>query len=141
MKPLADHGLMTFAVRFMEKVAPEITSEYWQKDTVVMASLMMVAAEDYEKAADIRVRENRELRALFGRTDVTDTVLAARLQSAASGTEDSYLISALQAQNESLKALLIDLHAYADDQDPDLSKTLWLLLNKMAEGRTTKLMG
>jgi hypothetical protein len=144
MNPLSDKALMTFAERFMVHVGPEIKSEYWQTETNVMASLLMVAAEDFDKAADTRLRENSAMRDLFSLSceDIADSDLRTRLDVASNGQVTSYRVSALQKDNEVLKTLLIELHSFADDNGlADLSAAIWRLLADFSNGRKIELFG
>ena len=141
MKPSIDHALTTFTGRFIEKIVPDIRSEFNQSETVTMATLLAVAAEDYDKAADVRVNEISAIKELFRNTECAERGLSERLDALVAKEPVDYRISNLQALVEELNAALIDLHAWADEQDPSLSVRIWSLLKDLAWSRRIELMG
>jgi hypothetical protein len=70
------------------------------------------------RAAARRVDENAAMRTLFGRAaaEVTDTELRRKLAEAAARRDPSLLLTELEATNAGLRALLIELHAYVEEQ-------------------------
>ena len=80
--------------------------------------------------AERRFDENRALRAIFAQAapDIADAALRARLVEAAEAQETSLRISALDASNESLRQLAIELHAYVEAQDAPAARRIEALL-------------
>jgi hypothetical protein len=117
MKPDVSLVLQGFFGTLLMDIAPNLNAEYSVGNTSIMGLSLFVASEEYERAADVRVRENEEMRALFADAArvVTDKGLAARLLEASKGKDTSLRISALNETNAALAKLLIELQAGLED--------------------------
>lgn len=117
-EPEVDKVLTSFSGSLLIKIMPHLRSEYAQKDVGVMALVLNAAAEEYDRAADNRMAENRALRAIFA--DAVPLLpageLRTALEEAAKAEPKSLRIRDLNAANAALNALLIDLHAHAESQ-------------------------
>jgi hypothetical protein len=142
MKPEADQILMFSGLKLAAEYAPQIPTQYGQGMAQVVAALMFMSAQEYDRAADIRVSENIDIRALFKLLgpQIADANLRRDLETAAAAREDSLRISALNASNEYLRKVLIRLHTYLDETDAD-TKPVWDVLKAMAARRTLTLPG
>lgn len=142
MKPEADQILMFSGLKLAAEYAPQIPTQYGQGMAQVVAALMFMSAQEYDRAADIRVSENIDMRALFKllAPQIADANLRRDLETAAAAREDSLRISALNASNEYLRKVLIRLHTYLDETDAD-TKPVWDVLKAMAARRTLTLPG
>ena len=141
MTPETDHLLRTSFGTILTDVAPHIAHDYAGGSVTLIGLLMLFAAEDFERGADVRARENGAMRTLFAdaaralpRGSLRDAVAAAAV------TRDADLaISTLNASNAALKTVLIDLHAYVEDwHDPAASALdgrIWAILRQFADGR------
>ncbi|MCF8470417.1 MAG: hypothetical protein K9G30_06505 [Parvibaculum sp.] len=126
MKPDVNTVMQGFLMTLLGDIAPHLDAEYAVGNTSIMGMMLLLAGEEYDRAADIRVAENAEMRALFGGavSFVDDARLKARLNAAASGKDTSLRITALDATNASLLALLIELHEYVEAADTSSAKRL-----------------
>ena len=142
MKPEADQILMFSAIKLASEYAPQIPTQYGQGMAQVVAALMFMSAQEYDRAADIRASENADMRALFKllAPQVADAGLRRDLETAASAREESLRISSLNASNEQLRNVLIRLHAHLDETGAD-AKPVWDVLKAMAARRTLTLPG
>jgi hypothetical protein len=111
MKPDVAVVMQGFFGTLLMDIAPNLNAEYSVGNTSIMGLSLFVAAEEYERAAEVRVRENEEMRALFAEAAkvVADKGLAARLLEASKGKDTSLRISALNETNAALATLLIEL--------------------------------
>lgn len=138
LAPMIAGVAMTIAGRILPAL-PE--KSYVQGDAKLATAILLACAQDADRAADRLVRENRALRALFREASAAALPenLAARLADAAAGEDDSLVVPALGALNDRLMALLVELHAIADDNadawGKALSQRIWALLRQSAEGR------
>lgn len=116
MKPEVPEVLGMLAANLVTNVVPRVDLAYVAKDAELMVFLLMAAAEEFDRAAELRFRENGDLRGLFGDAaqQVDDTELGQRLEDAAGGEDTSLTVSALTASNADLRALLIDLHEHVE---------------------------
>ena len=141
MRPEAGRFLATAAVHLMTKTAEAIGPGYEQSSISVMGLMLNCVAEELERAAARRVAENRELRRIFaGAADVVaDPELRAKLVRAAGGDDADLAVSALEATNCELRALLIDLHAHVEEQDSpesrEIEEIIWRELVASTERR------
>jgi hypothetical protein len=141
VKPDIMRVLEVCATTLMVDVAANVTPSYRQASVFANALLLTNIREELDRIAERRVDENRALRALFAQAapDVADAALRARLVEAAEAQEGSLLISALDASNEALRQLAIELHAYVETQDAPAARcieaSLWRELKASTERR------
>jgi hypothetical protein len=142
MKPEADQILMFSGLKLGTEYAPLIPTQYGQGMAQVVVALMFMSAQEYDRAADIRVSENVDMRALFKflAPQIEDAELRRDLETAASAREESFRVSSLNASNEHLRKVLIRLHAHLDETGAD-TKPVWDVLKAMAARRTLTLPG
>jgi hypothetical protein len=144
MTPEADQILRMSAGQLMAGVIPQLPNSYAQGSTALLSFLMLFAAEEYERGAEIRATDNAEMRATFGALAplVHDAKLKALLEDAASSTDASLLISALDKSNAHLRALLIELQAHLEELPGDAArggeKRIWGILKASATRRLLK---
>lgn len=126
MKPDAPKLLEIVSGKLLFEIAPAVQPSYRQQSVGLTGMLLTMVKEEWERAAERRVVENRALRALFGRAapQVADAELRRRLEAAAADQDTSLLISELDKKNDALRALLIDLHAHVESQDAPWARAL-----------------
>lgn len=140
MNPEADQILGVSAMRLMGDFAPALDTQYRQAMAQVVALLLMMSAQEYDRAADIRVAENEDMRGLFGELvpSIADAGLRGELETALAMRDNSLRISALNASNEILRRLLIRLHVHVEETGAD-TRRIWDVLKAMASRRTLTL--
>ena len=147
MKPDVDQILGLSAGQLLATVAPLLPAGYAQGTTSITAFMLMLSAQEYDRAAEIRATENAELRALFGELAqlVDDADLRSALSDAAITKDKSLNISALNASNESLRRLLITLQTQIEDmRGPEArqaERRIWEVLRAGAARRLLRLPG
>ena len=119
MKPDAGRLLEIVAGKLLLDIAPNVQPGYRQSSVGLTGMLLGMVREEFERAAARRIEENEALRALFARAAkaVADTDLRRRLETAAAAVDASLLVSRLDASNDALRGLLIELHAHVEEQD------------------------
>jgi hypothetical protein len=136
--PVVMRGL--FGTMLME-IAPNLTAEYSAGSIGIMSMMIFMTAEEYDRAAEIRAAENAEMRALFAEASglVEDAGLKVKLAEAGQGKDGSLRISALDAENAALAALLIELQAHVEEstgtQAAGLEARIWDYLVAAADRR------
>src|SRR5262245_36585837 len=102
----------------MVDVAPNLAPPYRQASVFASALMLTSMREELDRIADRRVEENRAIEALLAGAAgaIADAGLRARVAEAAAAPEASFKISALEARNARLRALLIELHAHVETQ-------------------------
>ena len=144
MKPEVDQILGLSAGQLMAGVLPLLPNAYSQGSTAVVSILMLLAAQEYERGAEIRAADNADMRAAFKALSplVGDAALKAKLDAAAMSADSSLLISALDKCNAHLRGLLIALQARLETQDGDSARAgerrIWDILKASAARRFLK---
>ena len=126
MKPDAGKLLEIVAGKLLLEIAPNVQPSYRQSSVGLTGMLLGMVREEFERAAARRVEENEALRALFARAAkaLADTDLRGRLEMAAAGVDESLLVSRLDASNDALRGLLIELHAHVEEQPAGWARAL-----------------
>lgn len=98
MNPPVPAVLAELAVLLIRNAAPGAPEAERASDLGLSAALLGLAAEVWDRQAHVLVEENRSLRALLGEP----------------GADTDLHLSALQAENDRLRAALIDAHVAAE---------------------------
>jgi len=129
----------------VQKLAMGITQEgaaFAQGTVGLLSMVLSLSAKEYERGADIRFKENREVRALFAELApaVEDSRLRAELTEASESRDASLRISDLNDANYALRRLLTRLLIDAEEHGAlPAQKRIWAVLNALAERRLVQL--
>jgi hypothetical protein len=84
----------------------------------MIATMLALAGEDWDRAASRRLEENRRLREIFREAAnvIKKPSLNARLTELARTKDEGFRISALERNNCLLRATLIELHARVESE-------------------------
>jgi hypothetical protein len=120
MTPNTRAILMDLAQRMGGLYAPDLKSPYLAGSAGLTAAVLMMAAEESDRAAHRLAEENRAIRAIFKMAASLSAPagLTERLGNLAVGEDGDLRISTLQAVNDALRDALTDLHALVESQ-PD----------------------
>jgi hypothetical protein len=141
VNPDVDKVLSHLAATLLLEVAPLIPVDYAQKNTQLAAMLLAASVEEWDRAVERRVEENRALRSLFRAAlpVVTDRALGRRLEAAVEEPGGPLRVSAQGSENDRLRSLLIDLQAHVEDLDSpqarELEDAIWAELRLSTERR------
>ena len=142
MKPrLTD--VVAFMARDLPTYLPQVEPAFLRGRFSVIIGTLNVLAADLDNAVPRRLEENRAFRALFhdAAAVVADPALAARLAEEGAKTSDDLRLSALDADNDRLRALLIDLHVHVEARDDATARALnaaiWAELKRSTDRRKT----
>ena len=132
MIPHPGETLTHIAMRLAMRIAPELTDNFNQADAGLLSGLLIAMAQDYERAADNRVRDIEAMREVF-----------AAAPAAAPGADEraafttrqpaSYHLNDLNQLHAAGFNLLIDLHTWAELNDDALNLCIWRLLREHCE--------
>jgi hypothetical protein len=129
----------------VQKLATGIGDEgaqFAQGTVGLLASMLTLSAKEYERGADIRFTENREIRALFAELapSVQGGLLRKELIDASVATDRSLRISDLNEGNYALRRLLTRLQIDAEERGAlDAQKRIWAVLKALAQRRLVQL--
>jgi hypothetical protein len=120
MNPPVPPVLAELAGLLLKNAMPGVPEPERASDLSLSAMLLGVAAEVWDRQAAILVEENRAVRALLGET----------------GDDPDLRLSVLQAENNRLRAALIDAHIAAEQAgDTVRADTIWAELIASTERR------
>ncbi|MBV8979210.1 MAG: hypothetical protein JO261_00290 [Alphaproteobacteria bacterium] len=142
MKPEADQILNVSADQLLAAAMSGEGDAYGRGTSALHALLMKFVAREYERGAEIRAAENRDMRAAFAELapSAHDLELRSSLEDAAKGNDQDLSISSLNASNAELRRLLIALHADLEDIGARGAEArIWLLLQALAARRALSL--
>jgi len=141
MRPPVPIAFQTIAMDLLMRVVPAITPPYHQGTVGMIATMMLMTAEEWDRAASRRLEENNRLREIFAEAApiVTDPALKRRMAELAETRDDDLRVSALESSNCALRAALIELHAHvegrADPQARMVDDVIWKELARSTERR------
>ncbi len=153
MSPEVGDILRAVFLQMLTEVAPRMGEDYDAKQASVLGALMVFCADEYERAAEIRVRENGAMRVIFKRAlrhigaggEGVAGDLREELERAVEMVEGSLAISELNRVNYFYRRVLVCLQDFCEGEDAgwarDLDREIWLCLRLMAEGRVVRLPG
>ena len=120
MNPPVPAVLAELAGLMIKNAAPGVPEPERASDLGLSAALLGVAAEIWDRQAHVLVEENRALRTLLGEV----------------GADADLHLSALQAENNRLRAALIEAHAAAEAAgDAERQAAIWAELVTATERR------
>ena len=128
--------IQDIAMRMATRVIPELASEYAQADTGLLIGLLGTLSQSYERAAYNLDLDIRDIKALFERAP-KDDARASYLESQAA----SLHLKDLTAFHDQGQHLLIELHAWAEENDPALDQAIWKYLRESSERHKFDLPG
>jgi hypothetical protein len=118
MRPNIPIVFQTMALDLMMRVIPAISPSYHQGTVGMIATMLAIAADEWDRGASRRIEENQKLRELFANAApvVKDLALGGRLKELAATREEDFRVSALEKNNCTLRAALIELHSQIESQ-------------------------
>lgn len=119
MKPEPATVLNNTAMKLLFEIGPAMPPGYSQGSVTTLGVLLIMVAQEQGRAVDLRVSENRAMRAIFARAQKLDLEFGADLADAAARDAEPLELADLDLENARLKALLIRLHARLEElNDP-----------------------
>ena len=141
MRPRVETVFQTMAMDLIERVIPAIGPSYHQGTVGMIATLLAIVSEEWDRAASRRIEENNRIRELFRQAApaVNDPALRSRIFQLAKTADYDFHITALENNNCALRAALIALHAHVETQTSaearKVEAAIWHELAKSTERR------
>jgi len=129
------------AMDLIERVIPAIGPSYHQGTVGMIATLLAIVSEEWDRAASRRIEENNRLREMFKQAApaINDPALRSRIFQLAKTADHDFHITALENNNCALRAALIALHAHVETQTSTEARkveaAIWHELAKSTERR------
>ena len=137
MKPTPDLVLNHAFAKVALEMGPALPPGYGQGSATLTGVLLLMVSQEFNRAADIRAKENAAMRALFADAAAgAGGDLGARLKAAGGERDADVNVATLDRSNAALKALLIELHARAEENGVrELETRILKLLSEAATAR------
>jgi hypothetical protein len=137
MKPSPDLVLNHAFAKVAMEMGPALPPGYGQGSATLTGVLLLMVGQEFNRAADIRAKENAAMRALFAdAATAAGAELGGRLKAAAAERDADINVATLDRSNAALKGLLIELHAHAERAGAQaLEMRILKLLNEAATTR------
>ena len=144
MNPNGAEGIGHIAARIFGDLVPKASDAYAMSDLAMIATLLGMAAEDYDRAADVLLADEAEIVEIFdlARIHVVDEQLRQRMTGAIVGPPESYRVSRLSARVDAAMRVLIALHEAVEVAQESgaawaevLNGRIWRFLERHTERR------
>ncbi len=133
MIPHPGTALSDLAVKLAMSIAPETTSNFAMSNTAMISGLMLVLAQDSERAVANRMADIEETKALFRRSDA-EPAPGSELRAGYCARQPAGLhLREMDAFHREGFLLLIDLHSWAEAHCAALNDAIWQLLRNHTE--------
>ena len=147
MRPDVPRVLNGVAMTLMTEVIAESRTPHGQQTVGLAASLLMMTAQEFDRAAARLVEENAAVLAILARAKaaIEDYGLQERIDRELSEVPGQDLhVSALQAETDRLRSLLIDVHAAVEQmtgaEAEALDRLIWDELRESTRRRHLQIM-
>ena len=147
MTPSTRAILLDLAQRMGGVFAPDLRSPYLAGSAGLTSAVLMLVAEESDRAAHRLVEENRAIRGVFGDAGRLSppAALAERLNALSAGEDLDLHVSALQAANDDLRRTLIELHAFVEGETStaarEVEAAIWAELSASTRRRVSMMGG
>jgi hypothetical protein len=140
--PRPQQALNDLAMKLMLSIAPQTQSTYAATSAGLIGMLMQCLAQDFDRAAAVRVADLDEMATLFRAAPASASAdLRATIQQVLEGAPASLRIADLTARHAQAMQLLIDLHAWTEVNDAQqLNREIWQFLIRHADRHAYQVM-
>lgn len=146
MIPKPSESLAHIGMRIMTDLIPKASDDYAAADLVFLTTMISMVGQDFERFADVHVRERGQMCDIFRRAmDHLPDALQARTRAVLDLPPTSLLASDLNARADVTTRLLIDIHAWVEELSGkgdawafEMDRAIWTVLDHYAENRAYK---
>jgi hypothetical protein len=119
MIPKGAEGVGHLAARLVMETMPKAQDAYMAADLGMVAGLLGMVAQDYDRAAEVLVADDTEIRALFEEAAALPLPpeIKDRMATALASRPAGLRISQLSAHMDRTMRILIDLHASVEEAE------------------------
>lgn len=131
MIPRAQQALADLAGRIGNRIIPQLEDPYTTADAGLISLLMSMLSAELESGVARRLMDAAELKLLFA--DAARAPDAEARATFSASDPRSLTLTEVTAWLDQGFGLLIDLHAWAEESDPDLNERIWTFLHAHTE--------
>ncbi|MBI1211006.1 MAG: hypothetical protein GC190_06050 [Alphaproteobacteria bacterium] len=137
MKPSPETILNQAFAKLAMEIGPALPPGYSQGSVTTTAVLLLMTGQEFNRAADIRVKENAAMRTLFAeQAKAVSGTLGEQLRAQSATTDTDLTVATLDKGNAALKTTLIALQTHAEDAKlQPLQKRIAAMLQEFATAR------
>jgi hypothetical protein len=144
MIPNGAAGVDSLAARILFDLIPKATDAYTMADLGMLAGLVRMVGQDFDRAAQVLASDLEAARAIFQEAapHIRNEDLKRRLAEAAASRPESLAIPVLNTHADIAMRVLIDLHATVEDAleagadwAPALDRRIWGFLDEYVAKR------
>jgi hypothetical protein len=117
VKPDPGRVLQGIGTSLLTSVLAEVQTPYGQQTTTISAGLAFMVAEEFDRAADRLLVENAAVRAILAEARPLVPAASPDIDAVLRVSAPDHRVSSLQAENDSLRGVLIDVHAAIEATD------------------------
>jgi hypothetical protein len=129
--PRPEQALLDLAGRIGGRILPELTDPYAIADTGMITMLLAMLARELESGVARRLEDGEALRTLFA--GAAHAPGAAERSAFAGSDPEGLSLTEVNAWLDVGLGLVIELHAWAEAEDPALDRAIWDWLAAHAE--------
>ena len=137
MKPSPELVLNQAFAKIAMEMGPALPAGYGQGSATTTGVVLLLVAQEFNRAASVRLSENKTMRELFASKAASVAgELGDALKHEAAGRDDDVTVSALEVSNARLKKLFIRLHEHVETAaDISLDQRMVLMMQSWAGAR------
>jgi len=118
MKPEPARVLQGVGMTLLTTILAEVKTPYGQQTVSVAGGLVLMVADEFDRAADRLIVENAVVREILSDArSLLPPAMLPGIDAAVATRPANYRVSALQAENDVLRGALVDVHAAVDAVD------------------------
>jgi hypothetical protein len=144
MIPGGSAGVDSLAARILIDLIPKAADAYTMADLGMLAGLVKMVGQDFDRAAEVLTSDLAATRAIFHEAapSIQDEDLKRRMADVIASRPESLAIPVLNAHADAAMRALIDLHAAVEDAvdagadwAPALDRRIWTFLDEYVAKR------
>jgi hypothetical protein len=144
MIPKGAEGIAHLGTRIMADLIPKASDSYTIADLAMTASLIDMIGQDYDRAVDVLVSDDFEMRPIIedGARHLGDGPLKQRIVAALASRPASLRVHELSAHADAMLKVLVDLHDAIEQADSQgapwafaLNLRMWAFLDAYVQKR------
>lgn len=145
MIPKGTQGIENISARILGNLLPKMDDAYTIADLAIMANLVDMVGQDFDRAADVLISDHQDITAILREAlpYIKDKSLHQRMETALAAEVSNYRVEALNARGDTVMRVLIDVqdaieqaHSEGAPWAAKLDSRIWGFLDAYVARRT-----